>query len=120
MKIAVTSTGRTLDSQVDPRFGRAQYIIIADTVTMNFEVLENQANISAVSGAGIGAAASIVDRQVEYLMTGYCGPKAFKVLEAAGVKVINDTNGTVELALQQLEHGSFRVSEGPNARTHWK
>ena len=52
MKIAITSTGQTLDSQVDPRFGRAAYFIIVDTETMEFETIENQ-NVNASGGAGV-------------------------------------------------------------------
>ena len=51
MKIAVTSTGKTLDSDIDPRFGRAAYFVIVDTETMDFEVKEND-NIAAAGGAG--------------------------------------------------------------------
>ena len=33
MKIAVSSQGDSLESNLDPRFGRASYIIIADNQT---------------------------------------------------------------------------------------
>ena len=33
MKIAVTSKGKTMDSEVDPRFGRAAYILVVDSET---------------------------------------------------------------------------------------
>ena len=50
MKIAVTSTGTDLDSQVDPRFGRASYILIVDSETLDHEVLDNQENVNALKG----------------------------------------------------------------------
>ena len=37
MKLAITSQGQGLDSQVDPRFGRAAYILIVDTVNHTAE-----------------------------------------------------------------------------------
>ena len=42
MKIAVTSTGTDLESAVDPRFGRAAYILIVDSETIAFEALDNK------------------------------------------------------------------------------
>ena len=60
MKIAVTSTGNTLDSQVDPRFGRAAYFLVVDTETMEFECISNDA-VSAAGGAGISAAKTVAD-----------------------------------------------------------
>ena len=59
MKIAVTSQGTSLDSQVDPRFGRAAYILIVDTETFEFEVLDNKENANALKGAGIQAASMV-------------------------------------------------------------
>ena len=38
MKIAVTSKGVDLDSEVDPRFGRAAYVLVVDSETLSFEV----------------------------------------------------------------------------------
>ena len=35
MKVAVTSKGTSLDSVIDPRFGRAPYILIVDTDTLD-------------------------------------------------------------------------------------
>ena len=37
MKIAISATGSTLDAEVDPRFGRCQYFILAEPETMKFE-----------------------------------------------------------------------------------
>ncbi|MFY9473098.1 MAG: NifB/NifX family molybdenum-iron cluster-binding protein, partial [Tepidanaerobacteraceae bacterium] len=51
MLVAISSKGNSMESMMDPRFGRAEYFIIADTDTMEFEVLENTA---AVSGGGAG------------------------------------------------------------------
>ncbi len=62
MKIAVTSKGTDLDSEVDPRFGRAAYIIVVDTETLEFEVVDNAANVNAMKGAGIQAASSVSTR----------------------------------------------------------
>ena len=45
MKIAVTSQGKDLDFQVDPLFGRAAYILIVDSETLNFEALDNKENV---------------------------------------------------------------------------
>jgi len=74
MKIAVTSTGTDLDSQVDPRFGRALYILIVDSETFDFEVLDNKENVNALKGAGIQAASMVNDKGAEVLLTGFCGP----------------------------------------------
>ena len=40
MKIAVTSTGQNLDATVDPRFGRAAYILIVDAESLNYEFID--------------------------------------------------------------------------------
>jgi len=119
MKVAVTSQGRDLDSAVDPRFGRAAYILIVDSDDETFEVLDNSENVNAFKGAGIQAAATVADKGADVLLTGYCGPKAFQTLAAAGVKVANDASGTVKEALQAFKNGKLVFADGANVDGHW-
>ena len=119
MKIAVTSTGQDLDSPVDPRFGRAAYILIVDTDSMDVEALDNAENVNALKGAGIQAATMINDKHADVLLTGYCGPNAFKTLAAANIKVAGDVSGTVREAVQAFSTGNVTFVSEPNAQGHW-
>jgi len=119
MKIAVSSKGKDLDAQVDPRFGRAAYILIVDTKNEKVEILDNSENVNAFKGAGIQAAASVGDSGADVLLTGYCGPNAFKTLNAAGVKVANDASGTVRDALDAFKGGKMIFADGANVDGHW-
>lgn len=119
MKIAVTSKGKDLDSQVDPRFGRAAYILIVDTDSFEFEVVDNSENVNALKGAGIQAAVMLSDKGAEVLLTGFCGPNAFKTLEAAGVKVANDASGTVRDAVNAFNEGKLPFADGANVEGQW-
>jgi predicted Fe-Mo cluster-binding NifX family protein len=119
MKIAVTSQGDTLDSQVDPRFGRAAYILIVDTETLEFEAFDNNENKNAFKGAGIQAAAMVSDKGAKVLLTGFCGPNAYKTLETAGVKVANDQSGRVIDVVQKFKQGNVMFADGANKDGHW-
>ncbi|PIE60046.1 MAG: dinitrogenase iron-molybdenum cofactor biosynthesis protein [Desulfobulbus propionicus] len=119
MKIAVTAKNPTLESEVDPRFGRAAYIMLVDTETMECEPVDNSTNVNAFKGAGIQTAASISEKGAEVLMTGYCGPKAFQTLQAAGIKVVSDVTGTVQDAVEKVRSGQVSYTESANADAHW-
>ena len=119
MKIAVSSQGTGLDSQIDSRFGRAAYLLIIDTANAGIEVLDNSENLNAFKGAGIQAAAMVSDSGAEVLLTGYCGPNAFKTLQAAGVKVANDVNGTVRDAVNAFSEGKISFTDSANVEGHW-
>jgi len=118
MKIAVTSTGKTFDSQVDPRFGRAAYFIIVDTETMDSTALEN-ANIAAAGGAGISSAKAVIDAGARVVLTGNCGPNAERALKAAGVKLFTGLGGTVAQAVERFKSGELAEAEGPNVQPHF-
>ena len=113
MKIAVTSTGKTLDSEVDPRFGRAACFIIVDTETMDFNVIENE-NVAAAGGAGISSAKVVIDAGAEAVLTGNCGPNAERTLTAAGVKLYTGATGTVAEAIEPFKSGKLTQATGPN------
>ena len=119
MKIAITSKGTDLDSPVDPRFGRAAYIIVVDPETLEFEALDNSENINAFKGAGINAAVMVSANGAEVLLTGFCGPNAFKTLNAAKVKVSNDAKGTVRETVSAYAQGRCQFEESANVEGHW-
>ena len=119
LKIAVTSQGKDLDSLIDPRFGRSAYILIVDTLSDEVEVLDNSENVNAFKGAGIQAAVMVSDRGAEILLTGYCGPNAYKTLKAAGVKVANDVAGTVRDAVVAYRKGEVSFADSANAEASW-
>jgi predicted Fe-Mo cluster-binding NifX family protein len=119
MKIAVTSSGKGLSSAVDPRFGRCANFIIVDSDSMDFQVVENSQNFDLPQGAGIQAGKTIADTGSSVLITGNCGPKAFTVLEQAGVKVITGASGTVEQVVQQFKNGELQKSTQANVEGHW-
>ncbi len=119
MKIAVTSKGNNLDSEVDPRFGRAAYIIIVDTETFEFEAVDNSVNVNSFKGAGIQTGAMVAGKKAEALLTGFCGPNAFKTLNAANVKVANNVTGTIKEAVQAFKDGKVTFADEANTDGHW-
>ncbi len=88
MKICIVSLGKTLNSQISPRFGRAPYLLILNEEGDLKEVLPNQA-IGVMRGAGIAAAQEIALKKTEALITPNIGPNAFDVLMGAGIRVFS-------------------------------
>jgi predicted Fe-Mo cluster-binding NifX family protein len=119
MKIAITAQGQDLQSLVDPRFGRAQWFIIANLETGRFETVSNEQNLNAVQGAGIQAAENVARHGPSYLVTGHCGPKAFRALSEAGIRVIVGAEGTVGEVLERFKRGELKPTEGPDVTGHW-
>ena len=119
MKIAVTCTGTDLDSQVDPRFGRAAYILIVDSETFDFEVVDNKENVNALKGAGIQTAKTVSEKQAQVLLTGFCGPNAFKALKAAKIGVAGNAEGSVKDAVTAFLDGQLPLSDEANVEGQW-
>lgn len=118
MKMAITSRGEELQSEMDPRFGRAAYFIVVDSETMEYKTIENTQNRDLPQGAGIQAGKMIVDNGAEVLITGFCGPKAFKVLESAGIKIFTGAQGRVEDVIDDFKNGKLKAAHTPNVGAH--
>lgn len=118
MKIAVSANGPTLDANIDSRFGRCQYFVIADTDTMEFEALENSGALAG-GGAGIATAQTLVNKGLEVVLTGNCGPNAYQVLSAAGIKVVTGISGKVREAIEDYKSGKLKASSEPNVPGHF-
>jgi predicted Fe-Mo cluster-binding NifX family protein len=117
MKVAVSAAGPNLDSPVDPRFGRCQFLLIVDIDSLDFEAVENPA-VMAPGGAGIQAAELMANRGVEAVITGNCGPNAYQVLSAAGIEVFVGASGSVRQAMESYRRGELRAALGPTAEPY--
>jgi predicted Fe-Mo cluster-binding NifX family protein len=118
MKIAVTSTGLTLNDNVEARFGRCPYFLIIETDTMEFEAIQNP-NIALGGGAGTQSAQLMAEKGVSAVLTGNCGPNAFRVFGAAGITVITGLAGNVRSAVEQYKSGVLPHSSEPNVQSHF-
>lgn len=118
MKIAVTARGPNLDDPVDPRFGRAAYFVLVETDGMQVDPVAN-ANTAAGGGAGVQSAQLMAERGVTTVLTGNCGPNAYRTLEAAGIQVMVGIQGTVREAVAQFKAGTLTASGNPNVGSHF-
>ena len=118
MKIAVTSTGPTLDDTVEARFGRCAYFLIIDTEILECEPIENP-NIALGGGAGIQSAQLMSEKGVTAVLTGNCGPNAFNVFGQAGIQVIVGVSGPVRNAVEQFKASAFTSASGPSVSSHF-
>ena len=117
MKIAVSSSGTDLDSQIDPRFGRCAYFVIVETDNMNFEAFDNE-NIALGGGAGIQSAQFVASKGAKMVITGNCGPNAVQTLSAAHVEVFVGQSGTVREAIDKYTRGDLKSTTTPNVADH--
>jgi len=108
MKIAISSKGKEFEkSEVSEIFGRCPYFVIVeinnkegDKRIDKIEVIENISK-NQMGGAGISAAKSIVEKNVEVLITGNIGPRASSVLKQFNVRVYKG-NGLIKDVLQKF------------------
>jgi len=118
MIVAISSTGTSLESKVDSRFGRCPFFIIYNTDNDSFEHVENQAR-QAMGGAGIQTGQMIADRGVKAVITGNVGPNAFKVLSAAGIEIYSGISGQVSDTVQKLKDGQLQGTSAPDVESHF-
>ena len=119
MKIAITTQGDDLGSQIDSRFGRAPKFLVVDTETMRFDVIANTQSLDLAQGAGIQSAQNVLVHKPDAILTGNCGPKAFRVLKAARVKVVVGVKGRIADAIHDYLDGKYAEATDANVEGHW-
>lgn len=108
MKIAVSARGPSLESAMDPRFGRTAGFVLFDTESGRSTYLDNAPQQGLAQGTGIKTAQLIAEAGADVLITGQMGPKAYQVLSRSGIKVMVCGGGTVQDALQAMERNALR------------
>lgn len=104
MKICISSKGDSVDSIMDPRFGRAAYFAIMDIDTMESEIIKNSAAASG-GGAGITSGQMMADKGVEAVITGNVGPNAMNVLKAAKIEIYRGESISVQENVEKFKKG---------------
>jgi len=120
MKLAITAAGDDLQAPLDPRFGRAARFILYDTETKEFDVVDNAQNLNAPQGAGVQSAETVSRLGAECLLTGHCGPKAFRTLTAAGIRIYTGLSGSVADAIHRYESGQLEAAADADVEGHWQ
>jgi len=119
MNIAITAAGKDMSSNVDPRFGRAKYFIVVDTDTNVSAAYDNTQNLNAAQGAGIQAGETVARLGAKAVVTGNVGPKAFRILNAAGIKVYLAGEGIVSDVIRRFKAGELKEASAANVDGHW-
>jgi predicted Fe-Mo cluster-binding NifX family protein len=104
---------------LDSRFGRAPKLLIYDLDSAAFEIIDNEKNLNAAQGAGIQSAETVVRSGAKVLVTGHCGPKAFRALGVAGIKIFNTDAPTVAEALERYRAGKLTEAKSEDVEGHW-
>jgi len=115
MKIAVSATHRSLEANVDPRFGRCMCFIIIETEgneIKSHKEISNEA-VQSTRGAGIQAAQTVANEGVEVVITGNIGPNAFNVLSQTGIKVVTGVSGKVSDVVKKYLKGELKETKQP-------
>jgi len=119
MKVLITAQGNSPESEVDPRFGRARSFLVYDTETDTYTSVSNAQNVQAPQGAGIQAGRTAAGTGAQAVLTGNCGPKAFRVLQEAGIRVYVGVKGTVRETLEAFRRGELTEATSANVEGHW-
>jgi predicted Fe-Mo cluster-binding NifX family protein len=87
MKVAITSTGNSLESKLDQRFGRCAFFIIYDIETKGTEFIPNP-NKDAEEGAGPASVQLVASRDVQKIISGEFGIKIKPMLDSLKIQMI--------------------------------
>jgi predicted Fe-Mo cluster-binding NifX family protein len=112
MKIVLTVTSPSINTDLDTRFGRGAYLLIVDSDTQAWEAHENP-GLSAPGGAGIKAAQFVAEFPAQAVISGDFGPHAFTALQTAGVAMYlyGDSRTPIE-AITRFKAGQLQPVGG--------
>jgi len=119
MKIAISSTGNNLESEVDARFGRCSYFLIVeieDNKIKDFKAIENTAK-AQMGGAGITAGEIVAKQKVDAIITVNLGPRAFSVFEQFGIKIYQG-QGKIKDVVQEFIDGKLKELSNATGPQH--
>ncbi len=107
MKIGLSSDGNSLTDHFASNFGRCSYFIVYDSTAQEVRTAYSNTAQNAAGGAGIQAAQSMIDNQVETVIAPQMGPNAWNVLKGANIKVYTGITGSIQENIDALLAGQL-------------
>ena len=118
MKAVVSAQRPDIDALVDPRFGRAPWLVVVDVESGAWSAHANDAE--GERNAGLAAAATAIELGADAVVTGNVGPNAHHVLTTRGLGVHQAGNGvTVRDAVAALADGRLAGLAAPSVAGGW-
>ncbi len=105
MKVAITSTGNTLESTIDQRFGRCSYFVVYDTESKAIEFIPNP-NKDSEEGAGPASVQLIASRNINKIISGEFGIKIKSLLDSLKIQmiVLKEPEKKIKDIIEMLNH----------------
>ena len=112
MKIAFTAKGTEWDSQMDARFGRAEFLVVYDEETKELSNYDNREIANVAHGAGPQTAQKIFELKADVLITGNGpGGNAATALNQSAMKIyIGAGNMTLKDAYDALQNDKLKLA----------
>jgi len=103
MKIAISSQSNSIESNVDPRFGRCPFFAIYDTESSNLEFLVNPGK-AAEGGAGPVATSFVANQKAEKVFSGAFGAKIKSLFDELKIQmIVVPTETTIKDIIEKLK-----------------
>jgi predicted Fe-Mo cluster-binding NifX family protein len=113
MKIIITATSPSIDSNIDDRFGRGAYFIVVDPDTFEWQAHANP-GVNASGGAGTLASQFAANQHASSVISGDFGPNAYNALQAAGIAMyLFGSCATVKEAIERFKVGLLERVDSP-------
>ena len=105
MKIAISATGRSIDSIIEPKFERCHFFLILDLEKNLLLPTENKTKDRPHEiGGAIGHL--IVNEGIDAVITTDIGPSAFTIFKRYEIKIYR-AEGIIEDAIRLLQEGKL-------------
>ena len=109
MKIAVTSTGPTLDYYVGTRAGNCPYLLIIDPDTMRYEAMQNPAIALRGPAARRLFTQLLLQNRVSTILTGHRCSCMLELLDGADVTILSGISGSVRNAIETFKCSNYSM-----------
>lgn len=107
MKIAITSQGNSLESQLDQRFGHCKFFVIYDKQTGAIEIIPNPYS-EAEEQAGTLAVKLLSAKNVSKIISGEFGIKVKPILDSLNIQMIMYKKHNISIGnlIEMLNHNN--------------